>query len=232
MNSKNKPSEQENDFFWDFLAPIGLTFLLYFGIRTYIAEARYIPSGSMLPGLQIKDRLIIEKITLKRRSPKRGEIVVFNSPFSFDPVLNAKKLSFPFKCTIINFPFLSSLIRVSDPSCDAYIKRVVGIAGDKILINSKGQIKINGKIVQEPYVRNYCLSSININSNCPSINRKIPMDHVFVLGDNRSNSWDGRFWPGGGFLPVKEIFGRAVWRFWPLNRIGRLSFKTTQNYFA
>jgi len=46
---------------------------------------------------------------------------------------------------------------------------------------------------------------------------------VLVLGDNRQNSWDGRFWPGGPFLPEKEILGRAVIRFWPLNRLGGLS---------
>ena len=55
-----------------------------------------------------------------------------------------------------------------------------------------------------------------------SIDLKVPKKHVLVLGDNRSNSWDSRFWPGSPFLPEKEIIGRAVWRFWPLNRIGLL----------
>ena len=44
-----------------------------------------------------------------------------------------------------------------------------------------------------------------------------------VLGDNRANSWDGRFWPGGAFLPEKEIIGRAFWRFWPLSTSGALT---------
>ena len=63
-----------------------LLFLTIFisSCRSFVAEPRYIPSGSMLPALQIKDRLIIEKISLKKRSPKRGEIIVFNSPYSFD----------------------------------------------------------------------------------------------------------------------------------------------------
>ena len=55
--------------------------------RSYLAEPRYIPSGSMLPGLQINDRLIIEKLSLKNSLPKRGDIVVFKSPFSFDKKL-------------------------------------------------------------------------------------------------------------------------------------------------
>ena len=55
-------------------------FALYLGIRQYLVEARYIPSGSMLPGLQIQDRLLVEKLTYRSRPPQRGEIVVFNSP--------------------------------------------------------------------------------------------------------------------------------------------------------
>ena len=55
-------------------------FALYLGIRQVLVEARYIPSGSMLPGLQIQDRLLVEKLTYRSRPPKRGEIVVFNSP--------------------------------------------------------------------------------------------------------------------------------------------------------
>ena len=70
--------------FFDTWGPISLTILLYIGIRHFIAEARYIPSGSMLPGLKINDRLIVEKLSLSKRAPFRGEIVVFNSPYSFD----------------------------------------------------------------------------------------------------------------------------------------------------
>jgi signal peptidase I len=50
----------------------------------------------------------------------------------------------------------------------------------------------------------------------------VPAGHVLVLGDNRANSWDGRFWPGGPFLPESEIIGRAVWRFYPLSTFGGL----------
>ena len=70
--------------FFDAWGPVSLTVLLYIGIRHFIGEARYIPSGSMLPGLEVNDRLIIEKLSLRKRAPFRGEIVVFNSPYSFD----------------------------------------------------------------------------------------------------------------------------------------------------
>ena len=232
MKSKKTNLGKTINSLWNFWSPVIFTFSLYFGIRNFLFEARYIPSGSMLPGLQVKDRLIIEKITLKRRLPRRGEIVVFNSPFSFDNILNKKSVISPLQCSIVNLPIISSLVGVSDPTCDAYIKRVVAIAGDEVLINNKGQVIINGGVQSEAYGVNYCFSSTKETALCPAWIGNVPDGHVFVLGDNRKNSWDGRYWPGGGFLPVKEILGRAVWRFWPINRIGTLSLKTATNYFA
>ena len=73
-----------------FLKEWGLLILLTFFVsscRSYLAEPRYIPSGSMLPELQINDRLIIEKLSLRNSLPKRGDIVVFKSPYSFDEKL-------------------------------------------------------------------------------------------------------------------------------------------------
>ena len=60
--------------FWDFWGPVLFTLALYLGIRHYVAEARFIPSGSMLPGLQIQDRLLVEKLTYAGRPPRRGEL--------------------------------------------------------------------------------------------------------------------------------------------------------------
>ena len=212
--------------FWDFWGPLLITFGLYAGIRFYIGEARYIPSGSMLPGLKINDRLIVEKISLRSRPPKRGEVVVFNSPHSFDPVLLAmrrKKLPSSIECSLVTFPLISFIPGLNDPSCDAYIKRVVAIAGDEVQVNAKGKVFIKGKLIDEPYIKSFCLISKSGKTSCRSIQDIVPKGHVLVLGDNRRNSWDGRFWPGGAFLPESEILGRAIWRFWPIHRIGAIS---------
>ena len=217
-----KPSELKSNPFWDFWAPILLTLSLYTGIRHYIAEARYIPSGSMFPGLAINDRLVIEKLTFTRRSPRRGEIVVFNSPHSFDPLLRSKKAPSTIKCALVNFPLFASLTGIGHPACDAYIKRVVAVGGDQVAINSQGEVSLGGVRSQESYVTNFCNQDRNGFGNCKAIQTKVPYGYVLVLGDNRSNSWDGRYWPGGPFLPENEIIGRAVFRFWPLNRFGIL----------
>ena len=188
---------------------VQLIFLVFFisSCRSFVAEPRYIPSGSMLPGLQIKDRLIIEKISLKKRDPKRGEIVVFNSPYSFDEGFIAKRNTpLPNKsyCFFMGFPPMSFIPGLRDEACDAYIKRVIALSGDMVMVNKKGEVFRNNKKVNEPYIGSKCdfYPCVEIE------NIKVPEGYVLVLGDNRGNSQDGRSWPGT-FLPKEEIIGRA-----------------------
>ena len=197
-----------------------LTFLVS-SCRSFIAEPRYIPSGSMLPELQIKDRLIIEKISLKKRSPKRGEIVVFNSPYAFDKgYISQRDKPLPTKryCFFMSLPPMSFIPLLGDQACDAYIKRVVALPGELVSVNRKGEVIINKKKIEEPYIGSKCDEYSYFF--CDEINDiKVPEDHFLVLGDNRANSRDGRSWPGI-FLPKEEIIGRAYFRFWPLNTFG------------
>ena len=63
--------------------------------------------------------------------------------------------------------------------------------------------------------------SLSLFNKCGEFeNIEVPKDHFLVLGDNRSNSWDGRYWPGSKFLHRKEIIGKAYFRFWPLSQVG------------
>ncbi|HEY9668219.1 MAG TPA: signal peptidase I, partial [Coleofasciculaceae cyanobacterium] len=162
---------------------IALSGVLAFGIRTFVAEARYIPSGSMLPTLQINDRLIIDKLTYEFRDPQRGDIVVFS------PTDELKRQNFK----------------------DAFIKRVIGLPGETVEVKD-GQVLINGQSIRERYIEdkpNYQFGPV-----------KVPPDQYLVLGDNRNNSYDSHYW---GFVPRNNIIGRAVIRFWPLNRVGEIS---------
>ncbi len=198
-----------------------ITFLIS-SCRTFILEPRYIPSGSMLPELQINDRILIEKFSIKKRELKRGDIVVFNSPFSFDNKLiklRSKPLPKKSYCFFMSLPPMSIIPGLGDRACDAYIKRIVALSGEVVSVNKFGEVFINQNKLDEPYLLKKCFQS-SMNECGRFSDLKVPKDHYFVLGDNRENSWDGRYWPGGKFLHKDEIFGKAYFRFWPFENSG------------
>lgn len=219
-SSKAAPQQESP---WVFWRGVLITLGVALGVRQFVIEARYIPSGSMLPGLQIQDRLLVEKLTYRQRGPKRGEIVVFHAPHHFDPVLKPAHAAGPLRCLLVNLPLINSMPGVQEPACDAYIKRVVAVSGDQVVVNPRGEVTVNGTRLNEPYVRNYCPVDAQGMGPCRTLNAVVPPGHVLTLGDNRGNSWDGRFWPGGAFLPESEIIGRAFWRFWPPGSAGALN---------
>jgi signal peptidase I len=161
---------------------IAMAAVLSFGIRTFVAEARYIPSSSMEPTLQINDRLIIEKMTYRFNEPQRGDVIVFNATEALQQQ---------------NFK-------------EAFIKRVIGLPGDTVLIKN-GEVIVNGEVLEELYIKerpNYEYGPVTV-----------PEEEYLVLGDNRNNSYDSHYW---GFVPDDKIIGRAFIRFWPPQRLGSL----------
>jgi signal peptidase I len=154
-------------------------------IRTFVAEPRYIPSESMLPTLEIGDRLVVEKLSYYTHLPQRGDIIVFAPP-----------------------PQLQSQGYLEE---QAFIKRVIGLPGDKIEVKN-GRVYVDGAPSTERYIAeapNYAMS--------PTI---VPPDKLFVMGDNRNNSNDSHVW---GFLPKANVIGHACFRFWPIDRFGGVS---------
>ncbi|NER07140.1 MAG: signal peptidase I [Okeania sp. SIO3C4] len=201
----NKEEQNEENPWIESIKTIGLSVILAIGIRQFVAEARYIPSGSMLPTLQINDRLIIDKLGYKFRDPQRGDIVVFNP---------TNELKTQYK--------------------DAFIKRIVGVPEDRVELKN-GKVYVNDKIVEETYVASDLnpaeLEARKVNHQktridvCPPDKRflsqpvTVPPDSYLVMGDNRNHSYDGRCW---GFVPYENIIGRAIFRFWPLDTIGSI----------
>ena len=205
----------------EWLLLLFITFLIS-SCRTFILEPRYIPSGSMLPELQINDRILIEKFSINNNEPNRGDIVVFNSPFSFDRKLiefRSKPLPNKTYCFFMSLPPMSIIPGLGDRACDAYIKRIVALSGELVSVNEFGEVFINKDKLDEPYLIKKCMSPL-FNECGQFSDLKVPKNHYFVLGDNRSNSWDGRYWPGGKFLHKDEIIGKAYFRFWPLSSAG------------
>ena len=119
----------------------------------------------------------------------------------------------------MTLPPMSFIPGLGDQACDAYIKRVVALPGEIVSVNNRGEVFINNKYISETYVTFKC-SELLLNDCGDFKNLEVPKNHFLVLGDNRSNSWDGRYWPGSKFIHKKEIIGKAYFRFWPLDRVG------------
>jgi signal peptidase I len=183
MSDKNIQRPNSDNWWVEGMKTIFISLLLAFGIRTFVAEARYIPSGSMEPTLQINDRLIVDKLSYDFGKPQRGDVVVFN------PTAALRNEGFH----------------------DAFIKRIIGLPGDKIQVKG-GQVYVNGCPLEEKYIAakpDYHFGPVTV-----------PPDSYLVFGDNRNNSYDSHYW---GFVPRHDIIGRAIVRFWPLNRVGELN---------
>lgn len=173
-------------------------------IRFFIGEIRWIPSGSMRPTLVEGDRIFVERISRFFETPHRGDVMVFYppmEPLSKKPLKVFERLT-GFFCNDI-----------------AYIKRVIGLPGDKILIKADAEGKyavyINGQKLKEKYILDeYDYTPCSQQVNCGPMT--VPKDSYFMMGDNRGNSQDSRFW---GFLPKKRFVGRAIFLFWPFTRM-------------
>ena len=165
-------------------------------IRFFVGELRWIPSSSMYPTLIEGDRIFVEKVTKPFRAPKRGDVIVFYPP---DETLKTD--------------FLSVMARLTGILCKdvAYIKRIIGLPNDKLEI--KKEI--------EPYILSET-DWIDCRDDMYCGPFQIPDGQYFMMGDNRGNSQDSRFW---GFLPEKNIIGRAVFKFWPIPRMGLIKYK-------
>lgn len=195
-------SNQQPDHSW--IAELGrtviLSIVLALGIRTFVAEARWIPSGSMEPTLHgtpnqwEADKIIVDKLKYKFGEPQRGDIVVFS------PTAELKREDYQ----------------------DAFIKRIIGLPGEKIELRD-GKVFVNGKQLTEAnYLGNGQKTSTDVctsGQQPPFLYQPttIPQGKYLVLGDNRTQSYDGRCW---GLVPRENIIGRAVVRFWPLNKVG------------
>lgn len=177
--------------FREYAEAIGMALLLALFIRTFIVQAFKIPSGSMIPTLQIGDHILVNKLAYGIRIPFLEDYVVdFSKPQHGDVV-------------VFIFP--------EDHSKD-FIKRVVGVAGDTVEIRGK-KVYINGKQIDDPH--GHFEGDDPQTAGLPSRDdygpKTVPDNHIFVMGDNRDRSYDSRFW---GYVDLNEVRGKAFLIYW------------------
>lgn len=206
LTKKQKKEKLKAPLVADYCRSLFPVFLIVFLIRSFIGEPFKIPSGSMLPGFKIGDYLIVnkfawgvrfpvwDKVLIPVSKPKRGDVVIFHFPV--------------------------------DTKVD-FIKRVIGVPGDKISYINK-RLFVNGKPVPTKLIDHQILQSdsptnaVEVNqeiadghvyqvANMPWLpawsfkNVTVPKGHYFVMGDNRDNSEDSRYW---GFVPYSYLVGK------------------------
>jgi signal peptidase I len=166
-------------------------------VKALLAQAFYIPSGSMEPQLKVNDRVVVSRLAYRLHDPNRGDIVVFPSPIApkehhnligrvADDVLDA--------------------LAIGDRGDDELIKRVIGLPGEVIEARG-GVVLIDGRPLTEPYLPD----DVRTDDFGPV---QVPKGQLFVMGDNRGNSHDSRF-SDIGTIPIKKVVGRAIARIWP-----------------
>jgi signal peptidase I len=171
------------------LESIALALLIALAVRSSVVQAFWVPSGSMLPTIQIGDHIFVNKLAYAVRLPligtelmkvgdvHRGDVVVFVSPI--------------------------------DPSTDL-IKRVIAVPGDTVEIRNK-ELFVNGEKVPDPHAHfsdSTIMPSGHRDNMAPT---QVPEGKFFVMGDNRDRSYDSRFW---GFANIGDIKGKATFVYW------------------
>lgn len=158
-------------------------------VRGLVLQPYYIPSGSMIPALEVGDRVLVNKLSYRFGDVDRGDVVVFDRPPDSGPS-DIKDL----------------------------IKRVVGLPGDSLVIVD-GHVEINGERLDEDYLPEGSTTNQGPIACTPADPCEIPEGDVWVMGDNRGNSQDSRWF---GPVPEDTIVGRAFLLMWPLDSFGLL----------
>jgi signal peptidase I len=180
-------------------------------IKSFLVQFFFIPSGSMENTLQVNDRVAVNKLPFFSEEINRGDVVVFRDPDSWLP-----EASTPTESTI-RTKIRDGLVLVGvlpNPAKQFLVKRVIGVAGDRIVCCTDKKITINGTPVDEPYI---------FKGNNPSeMTFDITVDpgKIWVMGDHRSASADSRFHQDDinkGQVPLSRVTGRVFGVIWPFN---------------
>ncbi|RLU92201.1 signal peptidase I [Streptomyces griseocarneus] len=198
---------------------VGVALVLALLIKTFLVQAFSIPSGSMENTLQVGDRVLVDKLTPWFGSkPQRGEVVVFRDPGGWDTGQSSRPNAIQKALSFIG------LMPATDE--EYLIKRVIAVGGDTVECRRGEPVKVNGTALNEPYI----YPGATPCDDYPVGTVKVPKDHLWVMGDHRNDSRDSRAHvaePGGGFVPVKNVTGRAITVAWPIPRWSVLSVPDT-----
>jgi len=176
---------------------------LALGIQAFLVKPFRIPSESMVPTLEIGQRVLVDRVTFRFSDPSRGDVVVFKPPAGADTSV----------CGVRHASDTACPRPTRGKSDTNFIKRVVAVGGDRLKI-VEGSVFIDGRRQNEPFAQLGDCGTCNLEGEIT-----IPAGHYFMMGDNRAESADSRVW---GPIPKDWMIGKGFATYWPPGRIGTL----------
>jgi signal peptidase I len=187
-------------------------------IKTFLVQFFYIPSGSMENTLQVNDRVAVNKVPFIGNDIQRGDVVVFRDPDNWLPepfAIEENKVIVKVKEALVAVGVLPN------PAKQYLVKRVIGIAGDKVeCCSKKKNLMINGVEIKEPYI------FAGNSASDTNFNVTVPAGKLWVMGDHRGASADSRYHQediNNGMVPTSKVTGKVVGIIWPIKNLGIVS---------
>ena len=201
----------------EWIVCIIIALIIAIAFRYYVGTPTIVQQPSMLPTLQPNQRLWLNRwVRTTKKMPSRGDIITFEAPSKLDltsaDIAENAVARYENEPTSIWSKFSYYVLEVNKTS---YIKRVIGIAGDHVVIKD-GKVFVNDEELQEKYLPSGIVTD-NGHGNCTDV--IVPENCVFAMGDNRSQSTDCRCF---GCIPLEKIESKVWIRIWPLNLFGKI----------
>ncbi len=196
-----------------------VAYLLYLLLNYFVGTISGVKQISMKPTANEGEKVLIQRTVFGKKELKHGDIITFIAPSAnvnkteIEPgkVLEGNEAIANYDEHLGIESFTYNFMGINKKS---YIKRVIGIAGDHIVINEDGTVYRNNEKLEESYLKDGTTSR-----NGAYVDIIVPDDSVFAMGDNRLQSMDSRFF---GCIPLSKIDGYVISRIWPLNKIGEI----------
>lgn len=192
-----------------------IAYIIYLLLNYFIGTISGVKQVSMLPTAVEGERLLIQRPTIFKKDLQYGDIITFEAPLedtayeseeeSKENVVAQYEQHKGIDSFIYNFIGLGKM---------SYIKRVIGLPGDHIVVSDDGYVYRNGEKLEEPYLKDGATNQVG-----GFLDVTVPDGTIFAMGDNRYASKDSRYF---GCIPLDKVNGYVICRIWPLNKLGKL----------
>lgn len=190
-----------------------IAYIIYLFINYFIGTISGVKQVSMFPTAKENERLLIQRPKIFKKEIERGDIITFEAPkdIGYYEEIDTNDIVAEYEEHKYFDAFMYHFVGIGKVS---YIKRVIGVAGDHIFINDEGEVFVNDEKINEPYLHEQFTPKTG-----EYVDVTVPVGCVYVMGDNRQDSKDSRFF---GCIPISHVDGYVIGRIWPLNKIGKL----------